>query len=142
MGEKNTATGCGICFLLFALAAFFVMGGNFYFFPFIPMFPVIFIFVIFIIVIASISSAKSKKNTQKPYQQHYPYYYHREIPRINPYEVRKSVPIQEEIYISENKPIVQPEQDTEKQVIRYCRFCGEKIEKDAIFCHQCGTRLK
>jgi len=142
MGEKNTATGCGICFLLFALAAFFFIGGNFYFFPFIPIFPIIFILIIFIIAIASISSAKSKKNTQKSYQQHYPYYYYREIPKNNQYEVRKSIPIQSDNNISENKPLVPPEQDTEKQTIHYCRFCGEKIEKDAIFCHQCGTKLK
>ena len=50
-----------------------------------------------------------------------------------------------------SKTILQPEEKEFSESIRkkipvygeinYCRYCGGKKEKDAIFCHQCGSKL-
>jgi hypothetical protein len=34
------------------------------------------------------------------------------------------------------------EDDDQKTLLpKYCPFCGEHMDRDAIFCHQCGNRL-
>jgi hypothetical protein len=55
----------------------------------------------------------------------------------NPYIIRDSVPKQpqEPVYeeIRREIPVVSD--------INYCKYCGSKIERDSVFCHQCGTKL-
>jgi len=56
---------------------------------------------------------------------------------LNPYKVPRSTEGQNrEIFVEINKrniPVVEE--------INYCRYCGAKRDKDAIFCHMCGSKL-
>jgi predicted amidophosphoribosyltransferase len=53
-----------------------------------------------------------------------------EVPHIKPEEIQPSPPISEKI---EEKIIELP---------YYCKFCGMELNKKAIYCPQCGTRVK
>ena len=51
-------------------------------------------------------------------------------------------------YILHTNPKINPERAVrnEKEIqsppkIRYCQFCGVRREEDAIYCHNCGTKL-
>jgi hypothetical protein len=58
---------------------------------------------------------------------------------INPYNIhsrehkQQEQPQRQPIYFNQNIPIVSE--------INYCRFCGAKIELDAVYCSQCGIKL-
>jgi len=150
MDERNTTAGCGICCLLFGLAAFFMMGINFYFLPFIPMFPFLFIILFIVIVIVSVASSKSKRVSQDYYQKEfYPKNSQNPVPKVNPYKIENSSNLQNQFNTSNYQGIEQLKpietrtiESFPKLIAQYCSFCGEKIEKDAAFCHQCGTKLK
>ena len=57
--------------------------------------------------------------------------------QYNPYVIRKSIQKEPEelIYkeITREIPVV--------STTNYCRFCGAKVDREAIFCHQCGINL-
>ena len=147
MDERNTTAGCGICCLFFGLAAFFMMGINFYFLPFIPMFPFLFIVLFIIIVIVSVASSKSKRVTYQ--KEFYPKNYQNPVPKINPYKIENLSDLQDQFNSSNYQKLekiepIEPQtiESYPKLIAQYCSFCGEKIEKNAVFCHQCGTKLR
>jgi hypothetical protein len=62
----------------------------------------------------------------------------KDIPLQNPYRIRNSIQKRQE------EPLVNKEITREIPVtsdINYCRFCGSNIDRDAVFCHMCGTKL-
>jgi len=88
------------------------------------MFPAIFIFIFIII-----AAATSVENSKKRHQNYYNNQDSSQVPLKNP-------------YIIQNIRKIDIQEDT-KEVIRaqYCQYCGVKIERDANYCHNCGTNL-
>lgn len=120
-------------FIVFVL--FFILELPFSIFPLIGLFPVISIFIVRI-SIASVSSGKSK--CCKPERQKYDHYNQQQFLRVNPYIVRESVSNDVQTILVEHfKPI----ELTELKVL-FCQFCGTRIDEDARFCHQCGSKLE
>ncbi|MFX1313896.1 MAG: zinc-ribbon domain-containing protein, partial [Promethearchaeota archaeon] len=82
------------------------------------------IFLIIIVGISSIASSMSQ-NYVKPKENIYK-------KQSNPYIYQDTI----------KKRLVgdQPENHRIEEV-NYCRYCGSKIDRDAIFCHQCGSKI-
>ena len=96
------------------------------------LYPTFFIFIF----IGSIVSIISK--SRRPYNNNsYKAENQVNTQKSNPYRVQKS---QEQIKTSQYQRV---EEDIElKPIIRFCQFCGSKIERDAMFCHNCGSKLE
>jgi len=143
--HRSRASGAIIAGLIFCLVfglLFFIFFNRFNSFTIIPIWPIItglggfLIFIVFIGVIASSMSAPSKKVNEEYIK---PYQYQPQEPnqQYNPYKIRNSIqkqaeePIYEEV--KHDIPIISD--------INYCRYCGSQADRDARFCHQCGTKL-
>ena len=135
MPRNNSVIGSLIGLVVFVgIGVFFLFGFSpFRFmniFPFIPI-----IFIIICISIAGAASANAKRSScyaSKPYNQNH--YYNQEIPRSNPYYAKTSnSPIVRSIYIDDS--------ESEKPIPNFCQYCGTKKDRNAIYCHNCGTKL-
>ena len=136
MSNRNSGAGCIVGLLFFmAFGLFFILEVPFSIFQFIPFFPVIFIFI-FIIAVAGASSGKSK--CCKPVQKNYDQNHYKQVPRVNPYIVRGSVRNDVQTLLVEDYKPIEPT----KPKALFCQFCGTRIDKDARFCHQCGSKLE
>ncbi len=136
MSKKNSGVGCIVGLLFFmAFGLFFILEVPFSIFQFIPFFPVIFIFI-FIIAVAGASSGKSKHC--KPAQNNYDQDHYKQVPRVNPYIVGSSVRNDVQTLLVEDYKPIEPT----KTKALFCQFCGTGIDKDARFCHQCGSKLE
>lgn len=135
MSNRNSGAGCIVGLLFFmAFGVFFIIDVPFSIFPFIGFFPVILIFI-GIITVAGVSSGKSKRC--KPVQKNYDQDLYKQIPRENPYIVRSSVRNEvQTLSVEDYKPI-----EPTKPKALFCQFCGTRIDKDAGFCYQCGSKL-
>jgi len=113
----------------------FILVQPFIIFLLAPFYPLIFI-SIFMIAAAYASSGKSKRC--KPEQKNCDQYSQPQVPRVNPYVVRNSVRNDvQTLLVEEYKPI-----EPIKSQALFCQFCGTRIDKDARFCHQCGSKLE
>ena len=143
--RRNSAVGAIVAVVIFFLVLgvlFFVFFNRFTGFTIIPIWTIIsglgglIIIIAVISVIAASMSAPSKKANQEHIK---PYQYQPQEPAqdSNPYIIRETMQKQPEepIYkeITREIPVVSD--------INYCKYCGAKVERDAIFCHQCGTKL-
>jgi len=97
------------------------------------------VFLVFIVMISIIATTMSGQY-QKP---NYTSFKSQESQlqtqnqRSNPYIIQKSIEKQpEEIFYQEVKREIPVMSD-----INYCRFCGGKVDRNAVFCHQCGINL-
>ena len=127
MHQKNSAVGIVICLISFVLFGLFFGLRPFIDFSFFPMFPAIFIFVF--IIIAAATSVENSKNRQKNYYNNQTY---SQVPLKNPYIIQNTRKIE-----------IQEDPEDTKEIIRaqYCQYCGVKIDRDANYCHNCGTNL-
>ena len=98
------------------------------------------VFLIIIVVIGVIAASMStayKKKPKEEYMKSYQYQPQRQTLQSNPYIIRDSIPKQPEEPINKELkreiPIITD--------INYCRYCGSKIDRDAVFCHMCGIKL-
>lgn len=124
MYQKSSIIGLIICLISFVVFGFIFVFRPFIGYNFFPLFPIFFIFIFIIIgAAASIENSKSKQ------RYYYKNFHSPQIPLKNPYirENVRNIEIQED-----NKEIIQPQ---------YCQYCGVKIERDANYCHNCGTKL-
>jgi len=134
MSNKNSGAGCIVGLLFFMAFGFiFILEVPFSLIQFMSFCPVIFIFII-IIAAAGASSGKSKRC--KPVQKNYDQDHYKQVPRVNPYVVRSSVRNEVQTLLEEYKPV-----EPTKPKALFCQFCGTRIDKDARFCHQCGSKL-
>ncbi|MBA7559517.1 hypothetical protein ES708_01132 [subsurface metagenome] len=101
----------------------------------IPFYPMIFI-SIFMIAAAYASSGKSRRC--KPEQKNYDQNHYKQVPRVNPYIVRGAVRNNVQTLLVEDYKPIEPI----KTKALFCQFCGTRIDKDARFCHQCGSKLE
>ena len=113
----------------------FILVQPFIIFLLTPFYPLIFI-SIFMIAAAYASSGKSKRC--KPVQKNYDQYSQQQVPRVNPYIVRSSVRNDVQTLLVEDYKPIEPT----KTKALFCQFCGTRIDKDARFCHQCGSKLE
>lgn len=130
-GYRNSTSG-GI---LAAVVLLFIFGLLFFVFfnsfdgPISPMFIMISSFSVFLIIIVVIGAVAASMSTtyKKPkedYMKSYQDQNQMQTMPSSPYIVRNSIPKQ-----------------PEEPIINYCRYCGSKIDRDQIYCHQCGTKL-
>jgi len=98
-------------------------------------------FLIIIVVIGAIAASMSQtyKKPKEEFMKSNQYQYQPQEPsqQFNPYRIRNSIQKQPE------EPI---HREIEREIpvvsdINYCKYCGANVERDAIFCHQCGTKL-
>jgi len=137
MSNRNSGSGCIVGLLFFmTFGLFFILDVPFSIFPFMGFFPVIFIFIVIIAAAAGASSGKSK--CCKPGQKKYDQYSQQQVPRENPYIVRSSVRNDVQTSLVE---VYKPIEPTKPKAL-FCQFCGTRIDKDASFCHQCGSKLE
>ena len=112
--------------------------------------PILFIggFIVFIVIIIGISviTMSMSETYKKPKEQYLKSYSSQpqrqnqpqiQVQQYNPYINRKSIQREpeEHIYnqIQKDIPVLSD--------INYCRFCGAKVDINAVFCHQCGINL-
>jgi len=135
MPKNNSKIGSIIGLMIFlSFGVFFLFGwGPFSFFNFLPFFPMIFVFII--IGIAGAASANSRRSTCYSSKSNNQYQnYSQEVPRLNPYTVKTSSN-------STVRPIYIEDDEPEKPLANFCQFCGTKKDRNAIFCHNCGSKL-
>ncbi len=137
MSNRNSRSGwkIGLIFFIGFGPLYFILVQPFIISLLIPFFPVIFI-SIFMITAAYASSGKSK--CCKPVQKKYDQYSQQQVPRANPYIVRSSVRNDVQTLLVEDYKPIEPT----KPKASFCQFCGTRIDKDARFCHQCGSKLE
>ena len=136
MPRNNSIIGSIVGLMVFlGFGVFFLFGvGKFSAFHFFPMFPMIFVCVI--IGIVGAASARSRQSTCcAPKSQNNYQHYTQELPRSNPYIVKTSssstvrqIPIEDEV--------------PEKPLTNFCQYCGTRKDRNAIYCHNCGTKLQ
>ncbi|MFX0033545.1 MAG: zinc ribbon domain-containing protein [Candidatus Hodarchaeota archaeon] len=124
MHHKSSATGIVLCMIGFIMFGLFFGLQSFIGYFYFPIFPGIFIYIMIIIV--AVVSIENSKARNKAYSNNI---YHN-IPSVrNPYIIQNAKPIE-------------VKDDTEKVIhAQYCQYCGVKIEREARFCHNCGTNL-
>ncbi|MHA1375934.1 MAG: zinc ribbon domain-containing protein [Promethearchaeota archaeon] len=115
----------------------FVVFGFVFFIPrmsFIPftIFPSFFIIILIVSIVATTSNNR-KPNAKKVFKNENQV----NTQRTNPYRVeynpQKNVKTSQYQRVNEELEL--------KPTIRFCQFCGTKIERDAMFCHNCGSKL-
>lgn len=124
MHQRNSAAGIVICMISLVLFGLFFGLRPLIGFSFFPMFPAIFVFIFIII-----AAATSVENSKKRHKNYYTNQDYSQVPLKNP-------------YIIQNTRKIDIQDDT-KEIIRaqYCQYCGVKMERDANYCHNCGTNL-
>ena len=132
MPRNNNPAGVVIALLIFVVFGFVFFIPSIGFFQIFTMFPIFFIIAIIGLIVA-ISSGNRRQNVIKTYKNENQGY----SQKPNPYRVQNS---QEQVNTSKYQRI---EEETElKPIIRFCQYCGSKIERDAMFCHSCGSKLE
>ncbi len=135
MSNRNSGAGCLVGLLFFmAFGFFFILEVPFSIIQFMPFFPMILILII-IIAAAGASSGKSKRC--KPGEKKYDQSSQQQVPKANPYIVRGSVRNDVKTLLVEDYKPIEPT----KPKALFCQFCGTRIDRDARFCHQCGSKL-
>ncbi|UCC20291.1 MAG: zinc ribbon domain-containing protein [Promethearchaeota archaeon] len=134
---------------LVAVVIFFLIFGVFFFMFFnrmngfvIPIWLIlggfgVFLIILAVIVTSAVSMSQTvKKSKEAPFNS-YNYSPQVQTQQKNPYIIQDSNQNQQNkipyVEIKKEIPVVS---DT-----NYCRYCGAKVERDAVFCHQCGTKL-
>ena len=137
MSNRNSRSGwkIGLIFFIGFGPLLFILVQPFIIFLLAPFYPLIFI-SIFMIAAAYASSGKSKRC--KPVQKNYDQDHNKQVPRVNPYIVRSSVRNDVQTLLVEDYKPIEPT----KPKALFCQFCGTRIDKDARFCHQCGSKLE
>ncbi|MHA1376027.1 MAG: zinc-ribbon domain-containing protein [Promethearchaeota archaeon] len=134
--NRNSRSGCIVGLLFFMVFVFFfILEVPFSLFQFTWFFPVIFIFIV---IIAAAGASSGKPKCCKPEQKIYDHYLQQQVPRVNPYIVRRSVTNDVQTLLVED---YKPKEPTKLEAL-FCQFCGIRIDKDARFCHQCGSKLE
>ncbi len=140
--------------VIIGLIILLVLGTSFFFmfrfksFNYLTTIPWMFItgfsvFLIFIVVIgaaaAKISSPKKQYNIKQEKTDQFQNDYQNQDHQLNPYIIQRSLQTQtsKSIY-NENRKDMAIIKDT---AIHFCRYCGAKMDRDEIFCHQCGSKL-
>jgi hypothetical protein len=95
-------------------------------------------FIFFIIIIAAVAASISgPKNPKKGHIEYHQYQSQEQNQEHNPYIFQPATQKQpEQNFYKASKQEIPIVSET-----KFCRYCGEKVERDAVFCHQCGTKL-
>jgi hypothetical protein len=126
----------GIFFLFFFNRSGF-MGFNFPMIFMILGFGILFIVIIGISVAATSMAKTVDRPKVRPYSQ-YSIPIQRRTQRSNPYIAQK---VSQKVVKQQPEEPIKIETSIEGE-IRYCQYCGAKIDRDANFCYQCGIKIK
>jgi energy-coupling factor transporter transmembrane protein EcfT len=133
MSRNNNPAGVIIGLLIFVVFGFVFFIPMTGFFTIFTIFPSIFI-IIFIVAIVAITSNNRRPTTNNTFKNENQV----NSQRTNPYRVKYNS--QEHVKTSQYQRV--EEENELKPIIRFCQFCGSKIERDAMFCHSCGAKLE
>ncbi len=98
---------------------------------------IVFIMVIFGIAIAASSMSKVYKPQKASMYGDNQIFNQKQTSQPNPYVVQEPIQKHDEPLYQEKPPEVVPVVNE----INFCRYCGEKVDRKAQFCHQCGSKL-
>lgn len=130
MAKNNSGLGCLIAFVMLG---FFLLFYN-RIMIFSPFFMTLMVGVIALGVLFFVIGIKSSLEGNPPFNKIKSLDNYQRTP-INPY-------IQQNNKNTLQHQVIQKEVVKKKPIIsNYCQFCGERREKDAIYCHNCGTKL-
>ena len=136
MPRNNSIIGSIVGLIMFlGIGVFFLFGSSpFFLFNFTPFFPMIIILIV--IGIAGAASASRRRSTvSSTWKNNHYQSYSQEITRSNPYIAKTpSSSTVRPIYIEDDEP--------EIPITNYCQYCGTKKDRNAKFCHNCGTKLQ
>jgi len=133
MTENNSGLGCLIGFIVLGVMILFYNRIMF----FSPMFMTIFIGIIAVCILISMIGIKSSHEGKAQYKKSKtPINYQNTLK--NPYVLNKVQDSNSRRI--ENSVELEDIRGTPK-IAHYCQFCGVKRDVDAIYCHNCGTRL-
>ncbi|MHA1191399.1 MAG: zinc ribbon domain-containing protein [Promethearchaeota archaeon] len=133
MARNNNSARVTIGLLIFVYLGFVFFMPNMNSYPIFKVFPGIFI-MFFIVSIATITSNKRRSTANRVFKND------------NQVNTQNTNPYRAEYYSQKNIKTSQYQRVDEeielKPIIRFCQFCGAKIERDAMFCHSCGSKLE
>ena len=142
--SRNRASGAFIAAIIFLLVLGLVF--MFFFMPFkgftvVPIWILIsgasgFIIIFGIIAVIASSMSTTAQKKKEEHMRHMKSIENQELALINPYRQTSIQKTSEEpIYkqVRREIPIISD--------MNYCRYCGERLDRDAKFCHQCGIKL-
>ena len=131
MARNNNSARVTIGLLIFVYLGFVFFMPNMSSYPIFKVFPGIFI-MFFIISITTITSNKRRSTANRVFKNDNQV----NTQNTNPYRVENKT-------YEHVKRCQRVEEEVElKPIIRFCQFCGTKIERDARFCHSCGSKLE
>jgi len=133
---RGGAVAAGLIFCVVLGLIFFLFFNRFNGFT-IPIWLIISGLGVFIIIIVGITAVASSmsQNYVKPKESIYNQSQSNlqgQPQQSNPYIYQDSIRKRLEGYQIET-PLVEE--------VNYCRYCGSNIDRDAIFCHQCGSKI-
>jgi len=136
MPRNNSIVGSIVGLIIFlGFGVFFLFGlSPFTFFGIMPFFPMIFFIIIIGGIVGAASASSRRSSCCSPKSQNQYQYYSQEVPRTNPYIVKTSSS-------STVRPIYIEDAEPEKPKAYFCQYCGTKKDRNAIFCHSCGSKL-
>ena len=129
---RNNNSARVIIGLIFIYLGFVFFMPNMGSSPIFKVFPGVFI-IFFIVSIATITSKRRSTANRAFINENQV-----KIQKINKY--RTEYYSQKNIKTSQYQRV--DEEIELKPIIRFCQFCGTKIERDAMFCHSCGSKLE
>ncbi|MHA1376480.1 MAG: zinc-ribbon domain-containing protein [Promethearchaeota archaeon] len=133
MSNKNSGSGCVVGFLLILVYGLLIICNVP--FSFIWLWPVIFCFIT---LISSIDYSSWRANHYKSVKKNIDQDQHKQRPGVNHYIMKSSVKNDvQTLVVKDYKPI-----DPIKPKALFCQVCGTRRDKDATFCHQCGSKLE
>lgn len=96
--------------------------------------------IIIVVMAAAAANLSSPKNpySKKKIKHNQGEYHQSQYQKINPYKIQRSSQNQISISITDGYKDVSSNQEFETH---FCAYCGAKIEREAIFCHLCGSKL-
>ncbi len=132
MSRNNNPAGVVIGLLVFLYIGFVFFIPRMGFYPVFTIFPGIFI-LIFIASMATIISNKRSSTANRAFKNENQI----NIQKPNPYRVEN----RSQDHLT-NSSYQRVEEEIEvKPIIRFCQYCGTRIERDSMFCHNCGIKL-
>lgn len=129
--SRNNPAGVIIGLFIFVVFGFVFFIPSISFIPY-TIFPSFFIIILIVSIIASTSNNRKPTDNEAFKNENQV-----NTQKANPYRVENN----SQKYVKTSQYQRVEEEIESKPIIRFCQFCGTKIERDSMFCHNCGSKL-